>query len=223
SSVVIVPAPAIGVLTAELCPDFAAGKLSRMDIHIRGARADRSNDLRQLAGCDALARGPDDICRPDVPRYRSHLRAGLRTGGAVAEIGAEKDADAPGDGARAEVDVRLQDVRGDAAVAEFPVDLVVVVDDSRLELPGRRRRKRERRLLEARELQAKLVVIVAVGECAGCECKGGHCGEQSLLHTCLLPSGADRNVERTRLPEHAPGPLSSPAPLLLCAGSVPGG
>src|SRR5262245_23728472 len=59
------------------------------------------------------------------------------------------------------------------------------------------------------ELGAKSIAVV--GECRGCEYKGGCCCEQKFLHTCLLPfqglvldAGKVRGSEARASGPHAP-------------------
>ena len=81
----------------------------RVDVGVGHAGADRVDELFELAGRDALTGRPDDVGRRrGCPRHRPTLRrACRRVRRAVAEVGAQEQADATVEGAAAEVDVRL--------------------------------------------------------------------------------------------------------------------
>src|SRR5438093_11079900 len=56
-------------VSLELPADLAAGPQRRVDVGVHRPVADRTDDLRELTGCDALSRWSDDIGRRDGPGY----------------------------------------------------------------------------------------------------------------------------------------------------------
>ena len=69
----------------DVAADLTGREPRGVDVCVRPSGANRSEQFLEFAGGDPLRCGPDDIGRPEGAAHGSgDLRAGLRTGGAVA-------------------------------------------------------------------------------------------------------------------------------------------
>src|SRR4029077_9664612 len=129
----VAPVPSPRGNSEQLAANLSARELLRMHVDVDGLVADRGQELGELAWSDALRRGPDHVGHVDgAADLPGRLRARLRSRWAVAEVAAQKHADTAGRVMRAEVQVRLRDVRH-AVVRERVLDRARVLVDDRAE------------------------------------------------------------------------------------------
>src|SRR5262249_7618729 len=113
----------------ELGPDLTALMAAGVDVHVGRTGANRSHQLVERAGLEALWSGCEDVRSGDRSGDRSSAsRARLRTSRTVAEVRAQEHDDRSRIGPVLEVNVSLQDVGLEIRERQRVVDggLVVV-------------------------------------------------------------------------------------------------
>ena len=136
------------VVAVDLAADFAARPEGAVNIHIRGTSANRGDQFVNFAGVDALSPGAcggrdvrTNIGRNDRSGYRCRWSgAGLSSGWAVAEIGAEEYAYAAIHALLSKVNMSLLDSAFEIRIGKFPVDSRFIIADAGIEgaITGRR-------------------------------------------------------------------------------------
>lgn len=141
----------VAAVAVDLAANFTTGPQRAVDVHVGGACADGVDQLIDLARVDTLSPrcGSCRDVRADVSRYdsagygRRWRRTRLSSSRTIAEVGAEKYADAAVNALLSKVDVGLLNGAFEISVAEFPIDSGSVVADPGIKIArgsGRDRR-----------------------------------------------------------------------------------
>ena len=125
----------VATVAVDLAADFATGPPGAVNVDVSGARTDRLEQLVKFSSTDAtLIREVCNIhCRDGARDRRWRRGTWLRAGRSIAEVRAKEHADRASYGFLSEVDVSLLNGAFEICVAQLPVNVRIIVTDTRIE------------------------------------------------------------------------------------------
>lgn len=134
----------VAIIAVDLAANFATGPRCGVNVDVCGARTHRSDQFIDLTSVDSLSPSGSsrrnirtNVGSEDGARNRRRRRGTrLRTRRTIAQVGAQKHADAAVYALLSKVDVRLLDGAFEVLIAQCPVNAASVITDPRIELAG---------------------------------------------------------------------------------------
>ena len=125
----------VAAVAIDLAADFTTGPPGAVNVDVSGARTDRCEQLVKFSSADAtLIREVCNIgCRDGSRDRRRRRGTRLSAGRSIAEVRAKEHTDRASYGFLSEVDVSLLNGAFEICVAQRPVDVRVVIADTRIE------------------------------------------------------------------------------------------